>query len=224
MTKTKQTPRAGSIKISRTGSKPAAATKTKQLPAVSKPKSKVAVETKPKTKKTNRLQLVTKAQRDVTKIASQFGVPSKEVVSLLETGDIDKAVGFFQKKMLAAIIRLIPIAEKQYKRNPTQSFAYSMNALISQARELAQDLQATGDRQQLAMTLINEVLRPAFMTLAQTIVQEHFALKQNLEDKTKPAEVRRMKELVEQTGRTVAKTASELFQSSSVRIQEMISK
>lgn len=164
-------------------------------------------------------------EKSLKKVGSKFGVSAKEVAKMIDKGDTEKAVGYFQKKLLAATVMLIPIAERKYKKTGAQSHAYAMNALISTARELAQDLQATGDRQKLALKVIGEILQPAFRAVAQSIIDEHYSLKKDLEDYCADGESKRkMKERVDRSGMAVARHARLVYENVSERTNEALIK
>lgn len=178
-------------------------------------------EVKVKKKKKPSTSLKSKV-KDINDIASKFGVSTDEISRMIDNGDHEKAVGYFQKKMLAAIVQLIPLAEAKYKKYRNQSDAYALNALVSQARELAQDLQATGDRQKLALTIVQEVLMPGFRAIVQEIVDEHYNLKRDMEDYVEPKKVRKFKERVDVSGQRVARHAQKIYISISERINDML--
>jgi len=163
-----------------------------------------------------------KTGAEIQKIGSRFSLPAKQITQMIQEGNVDKAIGHFQKQMLDAVTRIIPIAEKQYRRNPTQSYAYALNALVSQARELASDLQNTGDRQKLAATLSREILMPAFRAVAQILVDEHHSLRRRLDEKILPEERRRAMDLIDSAGATIARHAAEQYKTAVMQINEVI--
>lgn len=162
------------------------------------------------------------AEKDLKKVSSKFGLSVRDINKMIETGDTERAVGYFQKKLLSAIVALIPIAEKQYKKSKSQSQAYAMNAMISTARELAQDLQATADRKKLAQQIAQDVLMPAFRSIVQSIVDEHYILKKDLEDDLQPKRIRKGKERVDATAKNIAKLTQQIYVNLAERINEML--
>ncbi len=187
--------------------------KREEAPAKKRPMSLVA-----------RKRMLQDRAVDIKQTASRFDLPAREVTRLIREGNIDKAVGHFQKQMLDAVTRIIPIAERQYRKNPTQSYAYALNALVSQARELAGDLQNTGDRQKLAFTLAHEILMPAFRSVAQAIVDEHYRLRRSLEDKLSAEDRPRVNNLIESSGENIARVASEQYKQAVQNINQAIVK
>jgi hypothetical protein len=111
------------------------------------------------------------------KAGTTFGVPSKQLYSMIQEGKIDQAVVFFQRQMLATILRLIPIAEKQYRREKKEHTAYALNSLVSQARELTADIQSSADRAAVAEVIVTDVLMPTFRSFIETVVIETQTLK-----------------------------------------------
>jgi hypothetical protein len=169
-----------------------------------------------------RLKRTKEHEEDIKKHASEFKVSVKDINAMIEEGDTERAVGYFQKRLLATIVAMIPIAERQYRKYRTQSLAYAMTSLTGTARELAQDLQATADRQKLAMTIAHEILMPGFRAIAQSILDEHYSLKRDLEDDLHPKRVRRGKEKIDNTGRRIASHAEKVYRNVAERIHEAL--
>jgi hypothetical protein len=122
----------------------------------------------------------------VKEVGSTFGIRKREIMDAVATGNIDHAVLQFQRQAYSTIVNLIPIAEKAYKKHQREHQAYVLNSLISQGRELASDLMASGDRAQLAEIIAREVLEPVFKSMLQQFMQEQLQLKTILGDKIKP--------------------------------------
>lgn len=156
--------------------------------------------------------------------ASKFGVSVSRISKLLASGDTERAVGILQRKMLDAIVNVIPIAEQEYKLRPTQSQAYALNGLVSQARELAHDIQNTGDRQKLAITLVQEIIMPAFREVAQAVIDEHYALRKRVDDKVNERDRARVSDLIDQAGQSIARAAADQYKTVANRITESITK
>ena len=63
---------------------------------------------------------------------------------------------------------------------------YQFNSLITSMRELMIDMQSTRDKGAMGAALIERVLRPAFMDLAMTLVQEEARFATNIKDFLSP--------------------------------------
>lgn len=158
----------------------------------------------------------------VKQVGSTFGIRKREIMDAVDSGNIDHAVLQFQRQAYSTIVNLIPIAEKEYKKSKREHQAYVLNALISQGRELASDLMASGDRAQLADVLIREVLEPTFKALLQQMMQEQLQLKTILGDKLKPAFVPDASREMDDSLKRLAGCMTELFKSTSLQINKKL--
>ena len=118
-----------------------------------------------------------------------------KINALLEEGENEDAILTFQRASLQSVIDILPIAQHQYKKNPNMSNAYALNALISQSRELISDIEARQDKSHLAQTISERVIRPAFLDLAQNLMNSTSMLRELISssagiDKRTQAEVK----------------------------------
>ncbi len=149
------------------------------LPAPTKP-------TKTNKKQERTLAKAAKMADATDKLITTFGLKRSAIQNAVESGDIDSAISTFQRTAYSTIISIIPIAEKEYRKGKRESQAYALNALLSSARELAQDLAAANDRAKLAETLLHELFEPMLKALVQRLLQDNMVLKSYLNDKIKP--------------------------------------
>lgn len=82
----------------------------------------------------------------------------------------------FQIETLKTLVELIPLAESAYRDDPRQAHAYTLNALITQSRELMADLMAEDDKGELANELLTRIVHPGFLTLGQAVIDSHYNL------------------------------------------------
>lgn len=76
------------------------------------------------------------------------------------------------RALLSMIIQAMPIAEQGVHKYKNERAMYGMNALVSTARELANDLRAFGDQTELSERIRKVVVQGALRTLATHLIQE----------------------------------------------------
>ena len=115
-----------------------------------------------------------KEQRQLEKQAkSYFGSNSSKITEMLENGDADSGITVLKKTLLLTIIRVLPMAEEILNSTGTAKGTYQFVTLISQMRELMADIQQDKDKQFLAQTINEQIIRPAFMNIAQEMLTQH---------------------------------------------------
>lgn len=138
-------------------------------------------------KKKKKLELVianatptTKITADDKKIVkSYFAGHSKKVMEMLKAGDTDAGMSILKKSLLMTVIRALPKAELILNQSGAARGTYQFVTLISQIRELITDIQADGDRKFLAQSVMETILKPAFMDLAQDMINDHHQFRKN---------------------------------------------
>ena len=163
---------------------------------------------KPKAKKLAQLE---KLANTAEVVKSTFGIKRSEIARAIEDGNIDAAILTFQKQAYATILKLIPIAEKAYLKDKQDRQAYVLNALISQGRELAADLAASGDRAALVNTVATEILEPAFKGLLQDLLNEIIQTKALLAGKIKPQHESTATQILDDLVRAMAQHMSKTY-------------
>lgn len=167
----------------------------------------------PVVKKTTerRLKKYEELAKTVKKVGTTFGIRKNDIMVAIDSGNIDQAVLTFQRQAYATIVNLIPKAEAAYLREGREHQAYVLNALLSQGRELAADLMASGDRQQLADVLVNEVLAPTFKSIVQQLMLETIQTKAVLSDKIKPEYVSTVSMELDQSLKRLAGVLTDMY-------------
>lgn len=196
--------------------------KAKKKKKQEEPGTALAVIPKKKVSTDKALSHLERTQDVLKKASTTFGVPSKQLYAMIQDGQTDQAIAVFQKQMLATMVRLIPIAENQYRREKKEHTAYALNSLVSQARELAADIQASADRAQIAERIIAEYWVPTFTAFVQTLVTEAQVLKSGLRTKMRrEVEAQGLQE-VDDFVRSVARTGNELFRVNSEGLRSLL--
>lgn len=167
---------------------------SKQLVKTKKVKNEVTTDTKPLTvKKLSKTK--TSALRSI------IGDSAEEIHQLIEVGDGDSATTLLHKRLMQTLIDLIPLAEHNIRKSDGRQGVYQINALVSQVRELLVDIQATQDRGQLGVHLVESVIRPSFQDIGMAIVQEFDGLSSDAKARMDSEEWRSYRDVL-QTART----------------------
>jgi hypothetical protein len=120
------------------------------------------------------LALSEKDKRKLKKQAeSYFGNNSTKIMDMLNAGDADGGITILKKTLLMTIIRVLPMAEEILTQSGTAKGTYQFVTLISQMREIMSDIQADRDKQFLAQSITEQIIRPAFMDIAQDMLTMH---------------------------------------------------
>lgn len=138
-------------------------------------------------KKKKKLELVLANAKPTTKITaddkqivkSYFAGHSKKIMNMLKAGDTDAGMSILKKSLLMTVIRALPKAELILNQSGAARGTYQFVTLISQIRELITDIQADGDRKFLAQSVMETILKPAFMDLAQDMINDHHQFRKN---------------------------------------------
>lgn len=168
------------------------------------------------------LAKVVKQSDKIEKLASTFGLKSKDIYRLVDEDKVDAAVIEFQRHMFATLMRLIPIAEREYRKGKRESQAYAMNSLIGQARELTSDIAASANRAKITERLLNEIIKPSFQQCLQEMINSHFTLKSKMRVMTNKPE--RVDDAVDACASEIAQFMNEVFRSSANSINDMLNK
>jgi elongation factor P--beta-lysine ligase len=146
-----------------------------------------------KKKKKKKLEIAEVKLKKISKLSTQaetksiIGQNAEQIHQLLENKDNEAAIPLIYRKMLQSLVDLLPLAERQVRKTKGARGVYQVNILISSIRELLVDVQASQDRGMLGQNLVEQVVKPSFGDLAQTIVTEYAAIsadaKLNMNDK-----------------------------------------
>jgi hypothetical protein len=129
----------------------------------------------PKTKRISKLKLA-------DNLTSILGDDAESLQQLLETGDSDSALTLLNKRLIQTSVDLIAEVESGIRESKGRYGVHSFNGLVQSIRELMIDLQATKDRGAMGVTLVDNVLRPAFLDIATAIMQEYATVANEVKD------------------------------------------
>lgn len=121
--------------------------------------------------------------KDVKKaMAENFGESAPKIIDMLEMNDNDGAMMLLKKRLLQSSIAMLTHAEKLMTDTQGAKGTYQYATLVSQIRELITDIQADRDRSFIANQLIDQTLMPAFIDLAEMVMNEHQAFRKEMMD------------------------------------------
>lgn len=126
------------------------------------------------------------AKKTERQLAKTFGERSHKIMEMIEMGDEDGGLTLLKKALLQATVRILPMAEEIMEETKAGRGTYQFVTLVSQIRELITDIQADQDRKYIANAVINNVLKPAFMDVAQDILTEHHVFRSKVESMLQP--------------------------------------
>ncbi len=105
-------------------------------------------------------------------ITSILGEAAEDIQQMLEADNNDSAMSLLQKRLLQTVVDLIPYAENNVRESKGVRGVYQINSLITSVRELMIDMQSTRDKGALGDTLVEKIVRPAFLDIGMEMVME----------------------------------------------------
>lgn len=107
------------------------------------------------------------SQHEVRGLTTLFGQRADVILTLLETdSETDGALTLLQRTLLQTMVDVLPVVERAVRTSHGNRGVYQLNQCVSQIRELATDIQSLRSRGQLGASVVERVLRPAFLDLA----------------------------------------------------------
>jgi hypothetical protein len=152
-----------------------------------KPKAE-PVETKKDSKKIAKLSSQLALIGDVTPrqisktMKVNFGEAADKVIDMLEANDNDGAMVLLQKRLLQSSVAMLTLAEKAMRESEGTRGTYQYATLVSQIRELITDIQASRDRSFIANQIIDQALRPAFINMAEFMINDHQKFRKEMQE------------------------------------------
>lgn len=105
-------------------------------------------------------------------VLTMFGQRADVILGLLEHEDrTDGALSLIQRTLLQTMVDVLPVIERGVRRSQGRKGVIPLNQTVSQIRELVADLQSLRDRGHLGATIVERVLRPAFLDIGVQLAQ-----------------------------------------------------
>lgn len=121
-------------------------------------------------------KLNTKGMRSI------LGDSAEEIQQLLESNNNDNATTLMQKRLMQTVVDLIPYAEHAVRTTKGAKGVYQINSLVTSLRELMIDMQSTRDKGAIGAEMVERIIRPAFLDIGMTLVQEDARLDSEIKD------------------------------------------
>lgn len=115
------------------------------------------------------------------KLNSILGDDAESLMQLLENGDADSAITRLNKRLIQTVIDLIPEVETNIRESKGRYGVHSFNGLVQTVRELVIDLQSAQDRGAMGETMVEKLIRPAFLDLATDVVKEYSMVQSDMQ-------------------------------------------
>lgn len=120
--------------------------------------------------KRNPKRAVAVFKREYTSIRRMLGVEAEDFQH-------DKAMQSFHRATLVMLNDLIPIAEEEYRKDRRQGNANTLSTLVSQAREVMNDLRAVQDAENQVEHICDVILRNGLKLLVTNLGTELFEVR-----------------------------------------------
>lgn len=130
-------------------------------------KSKLSPEKKKKVEK-----VLAKTEKSLSTFKKEYKQLKKLVGSKNKDFQSDKASMAMLRSMLTMILSCIPVAESIYKQYRNERSAYALSALVSQARELNNDIRNVHNLQDQLDRIMDLIIKPSLTLIVQNLVDE----------------------------------------------------
>lgn len=174
-----------------------------------------------KTKKVG-TELVLTSKKAQAAVEANFGKHSGAIIQMLEMNNNDGGITLLKKRLLQMTINVLPAAEQQLVETGAQKGVYQFATLVSQIRELITDIQADNDKKYVAQSIAETILKPAFMMLAQDIINDHHDFRRATENFVKTEHAREHSSELRELAKTLANKMTVSYRDVSTKIFEAL--
>lgn len=161
-------------------------------------------------------------KKDRESLSSYFGEHSNKIMELIEMNDSDGAMTLLKKKLLQTTVDILPFAEDVLRGSGTSRGTYQFVTLVSQIRELMADIQADSDRKFIARSISDNIIRPAFMDVAQTMITEHHMFRSQAADLLEPENTKKFNDMTKDLAQLLARKMNEVYRNVEVKVFEAL--
>jgi hypothetical protein len=166
---------------------------------------------------------ISRVKKKLKKYRSAFkkGVP--EIHRLVHEGNSARAATIIQKHLLLSLTEMIPLVEDAVIRAENGRGVYSLNSLISQARELIADIQSERDHGAIAQRISTEVLQNTMILITQNLAHTLSHIRGGLNPYLKDDHNQeRVNELFNNNIRDMGRYISQQYQETSEKIVNLL--
>ena len=135
------------------------------------------------------------SKTSTSKLKSIIGDSAEEIQQLLEVNNNDSATSLMQKKLLQSLIDVLPLAENTIRETGGSRGVYQFNSLITSLREIIIDIQAVKDKGALGDSMVDKVVRPAFLDIGMTVVLEDERMLKEIKSQVDSATYKAIREI-----------------------------
>lgn len=126
----------------------------------------------------------------------------------------DQAAKNMQRASLALVLRMIPMAEVNYRHTKKRDDAYALLAFIDQARELSNELRMLNDADGQIDFIVNKIVKPLFLNGGQILLSEMLAIKNSIDTELRGEKTSKIiKRRVDESANSLGKFWAEMQQS-----------
>jgi len=119
---------------------------------------------------------------DKKEIVSIIGDDAEKLQNLFEDDNVARATQMLNRRLVQMLIDLIPQMETGIRRSKGRYGAHSLNGTIQTIRELVTDLNNAQDRGAIGQSIVENIIRPAFLDIATKIVEEYATVSAEVKD------------------------------------------
>lgn len=119
---------------------------------------------------------------DKKELVSIMGDDAEEMQQLFEDDNTDQAIRLLNRRLIQTCIDLIPQLETGIRNSKGRYGVHSLNGTIQTIRELVIDLQQMQDRGAIGESIVEKIIRPAFLEIATKIVEESATVLSEIKD------------------------------------------
>lgn len=155
-------------------------------------------------------------------IEAEFGKHSHSIIQMLEMNNNDGGITLLKKRLLQMTVNVLPAAEEALVNSGAQKGVYQFATLVSQIRELITDIQADADKKFISQRLAETILKPAFIQLAQDIINDHYEFRKHMEPMIKTESTREFNNSLRELAKQLANKMNEQFKVVSTKMFEAL--
>lgn len=155
---------------------------TDEVDAPRKKKKRKKVEEKTESKELTKAEQLRmkKIRKRIKLLRSSFKDAVPRIHQLISEDNLPAAMSSMSRSFLIMLTGLIPLLEQTVKEKPGQSSVYSLNALVSQVREIQADIKADSDQASLAERICEEIVARFFLEYSQKMALSFYHLREQL--------------------------------------------
>lgn len=175
-----------------------------------------ALPVKKKKKPGKELALAVPEKKRISKLNTKgmrsiIGDSVEEIQQMLEANNNESATSLMQKRLMQGVLDMLPYAEHSIRKTQGARGVYQFNSLITSLRELMIDMQSTRDKGAIGDTLVEKIVRPAFLDIGMNLVLEDERMLKDIKEEVDIATYRKIREIHQESLGRTAKLIQEKY-------------